>query len=243
MGRGITGLAAVLGIWYIAAFLIGKPILPYPHQAILALGENLFPEISLHFLASLARTLAAMAISLAIGLPLGIAVGQIPAMGQVFDPVISVLYPVPKIVFLPVIYLLAGINNLSKIVLISLILVMQILVFVRDAVRNVPEDIILATRALNAGRLGFFRFLYLPAAIPATFASLRVSTGTAIAILFITEQSATDWGLGYYIMVKTYQVLRYTEMYAGILAISILGAGLYLILSFLEKKLTAWKQQ
>jgi len=64
--------------------------------------------------------------------------------------------------------------------------------------------------------------------------ALRVSAGTAIAVLFIAEQSLTTYGLGYYIVVETYQVLRYPEMYAGILAMSLLGLALYFVIYSLE---------
>jgi NitT/TauT family transport system permease protein len=67
--------------------------------------------------------------------------------------------------------------------------------------------------------------------------------GTAIAVLFIAEQSLTNYGLGYYIVVETYQVLRYPEMYSGILAMSLLGLGLYFIISNLEKRVTRHQDQ
>ena len=61
-----------------------------------------------------------------------------------------------------------------------------------------------------------------------------MSVGTAIAVLFIAEQSLTTYGLGYYIVVETYQVLLYTEMYTGILAMSLLGVALYFGIHNLE---------
>jgi NitT/TauT family transport system permease protein len=65
--------------------------------------------------------------------------------------------------------------------------------------------------------------------------------GTAIAVLFIAEQSLTNYGLGYYIVVETYQVLRYPEMYTGILAMSLLGLGLYFIINNLETRFTRYQ--
>ena len=91
-----------------------------------------------------------------------------------------------------------------------------------EAAQLRPE-LIFSVRSLGAGRRALFRYVYLPASLPATLTALRVTTGTAIAVLFIAEQSLTRYGLGYYIVVETYQVLRYPEMYAGILAMSLLG--------------------
>ena len=73
--------------------------------------------------------------------------------------------------------------------------------------------------------------------------ALRVSVGTAIAVLFIAEQSLTTYGLGYYIVVETYQVLRYPEMYAGILAMSLLGLTLYFVINHLETRVTRYQNR
>lgn len=64
--------------------------------------------------------------------------------------------------------------------------------------------------------------------------ALKVSVGTAVAVLFIAEQSLTTYGLGYYIVVETYQVLLYPEMFAGILGMGLLGVILYFVISGLE---------
>ncbi len=72
---------------------------------------------------------------------------------------------------------------------------------------------------------------------------LKISVGTAIAVLFIAEQSLTTHGLGYFIVVETYQVLRYPEMYSGILAMSLLGLLLYFVIHGLGLRLTRHLQQ
>jgi len=79
--------------------------------------------------------------------------------------------------------------------------------------------------------------VYLPASLPAVLTAVRISVGTAIAVLFIAEQSLTSYGLGYYIVVETYQVLRYPEMFTGILAMGMLGVALYFLVSGLEMRI------
>ena len=110
--------------------------------------------------------------------------------------------------------MLVGVSDFSKVLLIALILFFQILVVVRDEAVDLNRDLLLSARSLGAGRLALYLFIYVPGTLPAMLTSLRLSVGTAIAVLFIAEQSLTNWGLGYYIIVRTYQVLRYTEMYA-----------------------------
>jgi NitT/TauT family transport system permease protein len=169
--------------------------------------------------------------------------GQVPKLDRIFAPLIAIVYPIPKIVFLPVIYVLMGITDVSKIFLIALIIFFQILVVVRDEAANLHPELILSVRSLGAGRRALFRYVYFPASLPVVLTALRISAATAIAVLFIVEQSLTTYGLGYYIVVETYQVLRYPEMYTGILAMSLLGLGLYFVIYNLEIRIRRYQEQ
>jgi ABC-type nitrate/sulfonate/bicarbonate transport system permease component len=80
----------------------------------------------------------------------------------------------------------------------------------------------------------------LPACLPAVLTSLRVSIGTAIAVLFFAESFATTSGLGYYIIVETWGRLAYAQMYAGVVAMSLLGLALYFVVDNLERRLCPW---
>jgi len=136
-----------------------------------------------------------------------------------------------------VIYVLMGITDISKIFLIALIIFFQIMVVVRDEAVNLHPELILSVRSLGAGRRALFRYVYFPASLPAVLTALRISIGTAVAVLFIAEQSLTNYGLGYYIVVETYQVLLYPQMYAGILGMSLLGVLLYFGVYTLEQRI------
>ena len=94
-----------------------------------------------------------------------------------FAPIVYIVYPIPKIVFLPVILLLLGIGDRSKIFIIFLILFFQILVVVRDQASALRPELIYSVRSLGAGRRALFRFVYLPATVPAALTALRVSVG------------------------------------------------------------------
>ena len=95
-------------------------------------------------------------------------------------------------------------------------------------------------RSLGAGRRALFRYVYLPACLPAVLTSLRVSIGTAIAVLFIAESCATTSGLGYYIIVETWGRLDYAEMYAGVVAMSLLGLALYFAVDSIQRRMCPW---
>ena len=70
--------------------------------------------------------------------------------------------------------------------------------------------------------------------------ALRVSTGTAIAVLFFVESFGTTSGLGYFILVEAWARLAYPQMYAGVLAMALLGLVIYFILDYLEQRWCAW---
>jgi NitT/TauT family transport system permease protein len=237
------GLLMFFGIWQVLAWIIQRPIMPSPVQVLPIFAVSLFGNLGVHLLASTARVLAAIGVAVITAVPIGLGLGQTPKVNRIFAPLIAIVYPIPKIVFLPVIYVLMGITDISKIFLIALIIFFQILVVVRDEAANLHPELILSVRSLGAGRRALFRYVYFPASLPAVLTALRVSVGTAIAVLFIAEQSLTTYGLGYYIVVETYQVLLYPEMYAGILAMSLLGLVLYFVINSLELKVNRYRAE
>jgi len=237
------GLLMFFGIWQVLAWIIQRPIMPSPLEVLPIFGVSLFGNLGVHLLASTGRVLAAIGVAVITAVPIGLGLGQTPKVNRIFAPLIAIVYPIPKIVFLPVIYVLMGITDISKIFLIALIIFFQILVVVRDEAANLHPELILSVRSLGAGRRALFRYVYFPASLPAVLTALRVSVGTAIAVLFIAEQSLTTYGLGYYIVVETYQVLLYPEMYAGILAMSLLGLVLYFVINSLELKVNRYRTE
>ena len=118
----------------------------------------------------------------------------------------------------------------------------DILVVVRDEASDLRPELILSVRSIGAGRRALFRYVYLPASIPAVLTALRISVGTAVAVLFIAETYATTSGLGYYIIVESWGALRYGQMYAGVLAMSLLGLALYFAVDGLDRRLCPWRE-
>ena len=198
-------------------------------------------ELGLHLLASLWRVVASMLLSIALAVPAGLLLGQYEKVNRIFSPVIYLLFPVPKVVLVPIILLFLGVGDLPKIVIIFLILFFQILVLVRDQAAALRPELLYSVRSLGAGRRALFRFVYLPASLPAIFTALRQSIGTAVAVLYIAELFATQLGLGYYIYFTGSTLLDYPRMYAGVLAMSFLGLGLYFAADWLHRISCPWQ--
>jgi NitT/TauT family transport system permease protein len=237
-------LLSIVGLvvaWQIIAMLVDRAILPAPWNVFTVFIDELNNGLVTHFLFSLWRVTAGMLLSVLVAAPVGLAIGGWKRMDQIFSPIIYVLYPIPKVVFVPVVLLFLGIGDVAKITLIFLILFFQIVVLVRDQAAGLPPQLIQSLRSLGAGRRALFRFVYLPASLPAILTALRQSIGTAVAVLYITETFATKYGLGYYIYYNSSILFNYPAMYAGVIAMSLLGLGMYYAVDWAERRLCRWK--
>lgn len=228
-------------IWQGLAWLVDQPILPSPLRVGQALVSELGDDLIGHFLVSLWRVMASTMLAVALAVPAGLILGQSEWLNRLFSPLVYLVYPVPKVVLVPVLLLFFGIGDLPKILIIFLILFFQILVLVRDSAASLRSELLLSVRSLGAGRRALFRFVYLPASLPAILTALRQSVGTAVAVLYVAELFATQQGLGYYIYLNGSTLFNYPAMYAGVVAMSLLGLGLYFGVDWLERRLCPWK--
>ena len=233
---------ALLAIWQLAALAINRPILPTP----VLVGEALWRELSsgelgAHFLSSLWRVLASTFLAIVTAAPLGMILGQSQRINSMLSPAIYLANPIPKVVLVPIVLLFFGIGDLPKIIIIFLILFFQILVLVRDQAATIRPELIQSVRSLGAGRRALFRFVYFPASVPAVLTALRLSVGTAVAVLYVAELFATQRGLGYFIYYSGSTLFDYAAMYAGIVALSLMGLCLYFTVDWLEKRIAPWQ--
>ncbi len=231
----------LLLVWQILAMFVNLPILPAPVKVFTVFFEELGNGLLKHFVFSLWRVLAGMMLSVLLAVPIGLAIGASKTLDRLSSPLIYLLYPIPKVVFVPVVILFLGIGEMAKISILFLILFFQVVVLVRDQAAGLSPQLIQSLNSLGAGRRALLRFVYLPASLPAILTALRQSIGTAVAVLYITELSATRYGLGYYIYYNGSTLLDYPAMYAGVVAMSLLGLGMYFSVDWLERKWCKWK--
>jgi NitT/TauT family transport system permease protein len=233
---GITAALFLLFVWVFFSIVLTKGIIPSPIEVVKAFHLKTFYP---HFLVSLARVFVSLIIAILAAVPLGLFLGQNPEWDRWIAPVIFLTYPVPKIVFLPILFILLGIGNISKIALIALVVFYQILVTTRDGSRSVKKPFIDALVTLGAKPLDIYQHVIVPACLPAILTSLRISIGTSVAILFFVESFATQSGLGNLIL-DAWGMADYPLMFVGIIGMSLLGISLYEIVEIMEKRLCKW---
>lgn len=245
MGRKrdiIIAALILLGLWQVSALLLNSMALPEPWVVCIDTFKKIADGSLLDDLAiSCVRALLGIFLALATAVPLGLAIGTEESLRKRLSPFIYLLYPIPHVVLLPLIIILFGIGNFSKIFLIALIVFFQILVTTRDAAKNIHRNYFSAMQTLGASRLQMYRHVILPATLPKILTAMRISIGTAVAILFFVESFATTTGLGYIIM-DSWGRADYVALYTGISCMALLGFTLYLLLDRLERRICAWTQ-
>ena len=239
----IYGFLSLNLLWLIGHYIIDRPILPSP---IVVYGnlDRLFLEQQLltHIGQSLYRIFLSLIISVIIGLILGLLMAQSNFWNKILNPFIYFTYPIPKIALLPVILLLFGLGDASRITMIVLIIVFQIIINVRDSIRDIPSATYDILRCLGASKWTLFKEITLPAAFSPLLSSIRVALGTAMSILFITETNGTRIGLGAYINAASLRV-NYVDMYGGIVVLSALAFLIFLIIDFIEDIFLKWREK
>lgn len=239
IGGYAFAIVFIVAGWWITAVLVNSPALPTPAEAVEVLLANT-DQLVPYFLTSAYRVIVSLVIGTVLAVPIAHVCARSRTLDALFAPVLYLLYPIPKVVLLPILLVLFGLADAPKIVLISLTVFFQVLVAVRDAVRAVPESAVVAIRSLGGSRIDEYRHVAIPATMPAVFTSLRIGVGTAIAVLFIAEAMAGSTGLGYYIM-QSWSMVNYPRMFAGIIAMALLGVVLYALFDIIERRLTRWR--
>lgn len=239
----IIGVLLVICFWQVGSILLNKSFLPTPGAAGIAFWEQLIAgNLTEHFLVSSYRILVSIFLAILLGVPLGLLMGRSPKAAALLDPIVYLLYPLPKVVFLPIIVVLMGLGDGPKIFLITLVIFFQIAVVTRDAAKAIPKASIQSMQSLNANKLQMYQHLIIPYCLPEILTSLRITLGTAIAILFFAETFASFDGLGYFIL-EGMETRNYPEMYAGILALALLGLLLYAIVDIIENYFCRWQEK
>lgn len=227
-------------IWYILAEWLQLKALPSPLEVYSVYPKAFENGIIDHSLASLRRIAISIGISLGIALILGLWMGYNKRLNKLLGPMIYFSYPIPKLALLPIIMTLFDLGETSKVIIVVLIIVFQLIITIRDAVRNIAKENYYVLTSFGATSLQKMRHITLPAILPETFSALRVALGIATSALFFIETFGTDKGLGFYITDSQMRV-DYGQMYFGIIVLSLIGFALFLIVDLMDRIFCKWK--
>lgn len=227
-------------VWWLGATLTHWDLLPNPIDVYAYLPKLVDRDIFLHIYASSYRIFWGLGISTVLGVIIGVMIVRMPKFGELVDPLIYFLYPIPKVALLPVLMLMFGLGEVSKISMLVIAVVFQVIVSVRDQVRQVDESLYQSLKVLNANKLELMRYVTWPASLSGVISAIRIGLGSSFAILFFTEVYGTELGLGFFIM-DEWTRMDYRGMYAGIVVISFLAFLLFGLLTLLDNHFNAWR--
>ncbi|MGI5922142.1 MAG: ABC transporter permease [Syntrophomonadaceae bacterium] len=230
----------IMALWLLIAYTVKLPIIPSPLAVFKNIGEIFADKMQVHVLYSLGRILGGIIISILVGVPLGYLMGYFNRVDKIFSPLIYFTYPVPKIALLPIVMLIFGLGEASKLIMIVLIVMFQIIITSRDAVKNIPPEIFRSLQSLGAGKLQMFSEIIIPASLPEVLTATRLALGTAVSILFFTETFGTEYGMGYFIM-DSWMRVNYLDMYAGIVVLSFMGFCIFTAIDVIEHYVCSWR--
>jgi ABC-type nitrate/sulfonate/bicarbonate transport system permease component len=227
---------ALVALWYLATtrWGVSRILLPNPVDVVQALGNVL---ASGEYLNDLRVTLTELAIAFTISISAGITLGYLISRTgfriRVFDPLLSAIYSVPLILFLPLYVLWFGLGPASKIALGATISFFPIVLGTIAGFGRVDAMMVTAARSMGASDLQLFRFVLLPAAFPVIIAAARLGFTVALLSIIGSETLASLAGLGHKI-VELSEGMEMPRMFAYIAFVVAIAAILNIIVSRLE---------
>jgi ABC-type nitrate/sulfonate/bicarbonate transport system permease component len=179
-------------------------------------------ELFVAMAASLYRVAFGFALGTVAGIIAGLGAGLVPGVRHFFDPLVSFLYAIPKVAFLPVFLLLFGLGHASKISIIAFSGFFPVFIASRHAVLAVNTLLVWAARNMGTPPRTIFFRVVIPAAAPQLFTGIRIGLAHAFVVLFAAELIGSKAGLG---TIITYgeEWVRFDLMFAGIVCFAVLG--------------------
>jgi NitT/TauT family transport system permease protein len=189
---------------------------------------------------SLFRILGGFVIGTIPGIALGLAMGLFWPVRVFFMPLAAAIYAVPKIAILPLVIIIFGIGETSKVMIVAVSIFFLVALNTMSGVLEIDRSYRDVARNLGATRWELFWTVALPGALPAIFTGMRLSLGFALIVIVGTEFLAADKGIGFMIW-QSYQTLRIQQMFVGLIITGIMGWGLTLLLNAIEHLVMPWR--
>lgn len=197
-------------------------------------------ELATHVAASLRRVLLGLLFGGVPGLVLGLAMGLSRWARAALNPIIAATYPIPKSAILPLVMLIFGLGDASKVALVAIGVFYLVLINTTAGVLGIPPIFLDVGRNLGATRLQVFRTIALPGALPLIFTGLRLGLGIGLILIVIAEIVGARSGVGYMIW-QAWTIFQVERMYVGLVVIAVLGWLAALLLDALERRMIPWK--
>ena len=175
------------------------------------------------------------------GILLGLLMGMYRPFKSFFSPLLMALMPIPTLALMPLILILFGIGEISKVVTIAGSVFFPVVINTAAGVANIDSSYLDVAKNYGAGPKDFFLKIALPGALPVMMEGIQMGQAIALLTIVAAEMIGAQSGIGYLIW-SSYKALNFNPMYVGLILISFFGYIFSILLRWLQHKLVPWQE-
>ncbi len=242
---GVYGIIGFLTLWEVAPRIgwADRQFIP-PLSEILQYAWKLTVtgDIFIHMATSLQRTLIGLLAAILTAIPLGFILGGwFPKLATFLNPLLQIFGQVNAISLFPIFIFLFGVGELAKFFMIYWSTIWPVLFTTILGVKNVDPLLIKSARSMGAGSFKIFLAIILPGSAQSIFAGFRMGATTSFLMLVVAEMLSSTAGLGWLVNNSAVNNII-PRLYVGALLIAVLGAGINVLINYIESAVITWKE-
>src|ERR1700748_2521160 len=244
MRRAAPVLACIglLIVWQLASLALHNDSFPTAIEAIRAIPSILGDKDSLvNFGASLRRMAIGFGIGVAFSIPLGLMMGRSRAVAALCNPLLMIIYPVPKAALMPIIMLWLGVGDIAKTLVIFLGVSLPVIYHSFQGARAVEEKMLWSGAAMGLSALQRMIRIVLPAALPEILTGCRTGLVLALITMITSEMIARQSGAGN-ILFNALDMGQYDTVFAVIIIVGAMGICLDALFERIRARLVRWSE-
>ena len=240
---GLLVFIVLIAFWELGARAgwISPLVLPAPSEAFAAMSElAVSGDLWKHVSASVQRLIVGWTAGTALGLIVGVAIGLFSVARAGLSPLVSAIFPIPKIALLPLFVIWFGIGEGSKVATILFGTFFPTVIAVYGGVDNVDRNLIRMGQSFGLSWSSIVRKIILPGALPAILSGARISASIAIILLVAAEMIGAEYGIGAYVLLAG-SLMATDQLIAGVAMLSILGLTVAWLIGRAERYFLRWR--
>jgi NitT/TauT family transport system permease protein len=171
---------------------------------------------------------------------IGILMGISRPVRALVDPLITATYPIPKSSLLPLILLIFGLGEMSKVVMVAIGVFFPVAINATAGVLQISPIYLDVGKSFKASRWDTFRTIALPGALPFIMTGIKLGAGLALILIAIAEMVGAKSGIGYMIW-SAWETFAVAKMYVGLFVIALIGFAISFALNEVERWIIRWK--
>lgn len=236
----LTLPVTLFGVWWFASAGSTSFLMPPLSRILEAFPDTwLWDRMNHDVVPSLVRLVVGYVAALAIGVAAGVAIGSSRVLRSLAEPALEFLRAIPPPALVPILFLLAGIGDTTKVFIVISGCVWPILLNTVEGVRGVDPVLVDTCRSYGVGGLLRLRAFVLRSASPQIVTGARQALSVGIILMVISELKAASEGLGYTIQ-QFQEGFQYPQMWTGVLLLGLIGVLLSIVFRVVEGRTLAW---